>query len=323
MVCYQMLNNISVLNSGRFFCFSSLYWLSGMFTLIGTIYQNLTRVITTQPASPELLLEIIKKDKVDGLLTTPMHLAQFLSIPGLQSRDLDGVTEWLCGGAHVPAENRKRAENMLRNGEFVVGYGCSEIGGLASKSGESSKGVGQLTKGILLKVIDMDSGAHLGPGERGEICLKCRIPICGYFKNEEATKGSLIDGWFHTGDIGCVDDSGDLHVVDRKKDIMKVGNYQIDPSEIEKVIERMPDIVLVSVFAIPDPILTDAPAALAVKATGSQLSTRDVQEFVEKSLPSYKWLKGGVHFVEEMPTTPSGKILKRVCRDLVVSKGAH
>lgn len=319
-LCYQVFNTILDANQGRFFCFSSLYWLSGLASLLMTTYQNMTRVVTTQPFTPELLLEICKKNKLTGILTPPLQLAQVLRCPSLCSEDLDSLQDWLCGGAHVAEENCYRINEKMKNGKVTIGYGCSEIGGLGTKTSERYKSVGQLTRGMQVKIID-DSGRRLGPRERGEVCLKTRLPMCGYFGNEEATRNAIVDGWFHTGDIGYMDEGGDLHIVDRKKDIMKVGNYQIDPSEIENVILKSPEVVLVSVFALPDAVYTDAPAALIVKDSGSRLSQRDVEKIVEENLPRYKWLKGGVHFVEKMPTTPSGKIMKRVCRELVLNKG--
>lgn len=309
-------------NKGRFFSFSSLYWLTGLSTLLLTTFQNITRVITTKPTGPELLLEIIRERKVTHLLTSPMHLAQTIRSPALRSENLDSVEVWAVGGAHVPQDHCEEMSKMLRNGRIFIAYGCSEIAGLASKSRDTFDSVGQLTKGISLKLVDED-GQLLGPGERGEVCLKLCMPLCGYYNNEEVTRAAIVDGWFHTGDIGVMDGRGDLRIVDRKKDIMKVGNIQIDPSEIEKVIEKLPEIVQVSVFAIPDPIYQDAPAAMVVKSANSRLSNEDVREYVEKNLPTYKWLKGGVHFVDQMPTTPSGKILKRVCRDLVIGKGVN
>ena len=120
-----------------------------------------------------------------------------------------------------------------------------------------------------------------------------------------------------------MDEEGNLHIVDRKKDIMKVGNYQVDPSEIEKVIQKLPGVVLVAVFSIPHPVLTDAPAALVVKDAGAKLTEEDVLEWVEQNLSHHKWLKGGVHFVDQMPTTPSGKIMKRKCKELFDGVGVH
>lgn len=281
---------------------------------------NITRLVTVQSFSPDLMLKMVKKHKVTHLLTPPLQLALTLQRTDLDFSDLDSVLQWLCGGGHVPEENGMKINKLMKNGHITIGYGCSEIGGLATKTNARLDSVGQLVSGVSLKIID-EAGENLGVGERGEICLKPKYPNREYFRNPEATKESFKDEWFYTGDIGIMDEGGELHIVDRKKDIMKVGNYQIDPSELEMVIQKIPEVILVSVFGLPDPVYMDLPVAVIVKAAESSLTEGQVQDFVQKNLPSYKWLKGGVYFVDRMPITPSGKIMKRKCRELVISKG--
>lgn len=317
---YQLSNILSSeFEHGCAFSFSSLYWLSGWLVLLATTIGDSIRVITVQQFSPELLVDIIKTRKLSALVTPPLQLATVLRSGNLRSDDLNSVASWMVGGGHVAEENCLRMNEYLKNGRMVIGYGCSEVAGVVSTTSANYKSVGQLAKGVSLKIID-NNGQRLGPGERGEICLTTIQPICGYYNNEEATRSCVIDGWMHTGDVGYVDASGDVYVVDRIKDIFKVGNYHIDPSELEKVIEKIQGVVAVSVFGLPDPVYTNAAAAMVVTAKNAQLSAADVNAFVEKNLPSYKWLKGGVHFVEEMPMTSSGKILKRKCMEIVINK---
>lgn len=267
-------------------------------------------------------MEIIRKHRITAVLTPPLQLATTLQWKGLRSEDLDSITTWYVGGGHVPEGNCIHMNEYLRNGTVSIAYGCSEVGLATRLKTKNYKSVGQMTKGISLKIVDA-KGEHLGPGERGEICLKSRQAICGYFNNEEANRKSLISGWFHTGDVGFMDDDGDLYIVDRIKDMFKMGNYHINPSEIEKVIEKIPGVVSVSVFGIPDPVYTEVVTAVVVKAKDSTLSEGDVSSFVETNLPSYKWLRGGAHFVDNMPVTPSGKILKRICREMVMEKSTN
>lgn len=211
----------------------------------------------------------------------------------------------------------------LRNGSILVGYGCSEMGGICCQTATNFKAVGRLTQGNALKIVD-ENCANLGVGEHGEVCLKSVLPILGYFNNEEATSTSLINGWFHTGDIGYVNESGELYVVDRSKDIMKVDNYQVNPSEIESVIGEIPQVVLVSVFGVPHPIHSEVPTAMVIKSASAtseaSLTEKQIEMYVEKHLPEYKWLKGGVYFVDQMPTTASGKIIKRMCKEWVMNR---
>lgn len=314
---YQLLYSFFLEHSKSFFCFSTLYWLSGLATLLTTTCQNITRVITTQPFAPDRLLDIVKKYKVNTLLTPPSQLILILNSPELDSSCLESVNEWLCGGSHLSRQFAEQMNTHLNNGRVRILYGCSEIAGIASGTISNYDSVGKLSQGLSLKIID-ENGRNLGFNERGEICLKCSYPIQGYYRNEEANKTAIIDGWFHTGDVGYVDESGELYVVDRIKDIIKFNNYQIDPSGIEKVIEKIPGVMMVTVVSVPHVTYTDLPAAVIVKSPSANLTEEDVHEFTKVNMPSYKWLRGGVYFVDKMPMTPSGKVIKRKCRELIL-----
>lgn len=318
---YQVLSSFELKANRPFLCFSSLYWLSGVLSLVNTTHRNAIRIITTKPFSAPLMIELIKTYKVEGLLTPPSQMALLLNEESLCAADLDSVTEYLCGGSHVQPEMARQMNGMLCNGMVRIGYGMSEIGGVASMTttAEDLDCVGQLCNGMQLKVVD-ERGALLGVGERGELCMRCVFPILGYHGNETANRETIIDGWIHSGDVVYFDPAGNLHIVDRKKDILKYNNYQIDPSDIERVLMRLQGVIMVSVVGVPHPVHTDLPAAIIVKKDTSDLAEADVHTFVKDHLPNYKWLRGGVYFMDTIPLTASGKILKRRCKELVVDR---
>lgn len=167
-----------------------------------------------------------------------------------------------------------------------------------------------------------DAGNPLDIDQEGEILVRAGLcTFMGYYGNSEATAEMLdSDGWLHTGDIGRVDEDGLLYVVDRKKDIIKYNGYQISPTELETVIQSVPGIINVCVTGVPVPG-NDLPAALVVKRNdeaNAEIETVIV-ETVRARLGDYKQLRGGVYFVKELPMTPSGKILRRGCRDILVT----
>lgn len=125
------------------------------------------------------------------------------------------------------------------------------------------------------------------------------------------------NGWLHTGDIARVDEDGLVYIVDRKKDIIKYAGYQISPTEIETVILKVPGVVAVCVTGIPVPG-NDLPVALVVKALDSELTEEMIIDTVAESMVDFKHLRGGAYFVNAFPMTPSGKILRRKCRDIAV-----
>lgn len=232
---------------------------------------------------------------------------------GLNSDDLQSVEEWIVGGSYVAKGICEEMNGNLKNGRVHTAYGSSEVGGLIARTAEEYDSVGKLARGISVKIVD-DEGRQLGPNERGEVGIRCIVPMRGYYRNEKATKESFIDSWWYSGDVGIVDDKGYLRVVDRKKDVIKFMGHSVDPSEIERLILTLPGVVLVGVIGIPDPVYVDLPAAVIQKTKKSTLSEEVVTELVESSLSNHKWLRGGVHFIDKMPLSHSGKVLKRQLR---------
>lgn len=265
--------------------------------------KNSTRIVTQQPFSPELLLSIIKKNNVSALHTYPMAMLSLLRSEGLQAADLDSVQSFIVGGQHVSQESTHELNAKLKNGRMWEIYGSSEIGGHISVSGK-------LMLGVSVKIID-DEGALLGGNEHGEICVYCEVPMSGYYKNEKKTRDSFVDNWWHSGDIGFVDKNGDLHVLYRKKDTVRYMGHTVNPTEIKSVIQTLPGVVSVAVMGIADSICENLVAAVVQKDPNSDLSENKIIELVETSLSNPNWLRGGVHFVENMPLTFSGKLLKR------------
>lgn len=305
---------------GVYFSFSTLDWLTGTIALTTCLLHGVTRVITTQLFSPDLMVEIIKKHEVNGILSSPSHLAFVAQYEGIREGDLDSMREWMVGGSLVSSTFCEELNRHMRNGRVQIVYGTSEVGGLVSRTtSRKYDSAGKLGQGIMLKIVD-EEGCALGVNERGEVCLRCIVPMMGYYKDEAATQSSFSDSWWQSGDIGFVDESGFLHLVDRKKDIIKYMGHQVDPSEIECLIQTLPGVALVAVIGIHDPIQVDLPAAIILKTKGSTVNEDTVTQLVERNLSQHKWLRGGVHFVDTMPLTSSGKILKRQLKLQLESK---
>ena len=142
----------------------------------------------------------------------------------------------------------------------------------------------------------------------------------GYFKNPEATINTLKEGWLHSGDIAYYDESGKFYIVDRLKELIKVKGYQVPPAELEDLLRSHPDILDVGVIGIPDERKGEVPLAYVVKKPESDLSTQKIHSFVESHVVSYKRLAGGVQFIDSIPKTSSGKILRRNLKELYLSE---
>lgn len=139
----------------------------------------------------------------------------------------------------------------------------------------------------------------------------------GYYKNEEATNEMVTqDGWLRTGDIGHYDENGLFYISDRMKELIKVNAYQVAPAELEAILRDHPAILDAVVVGIPHPKCGEVPKAFVVKQIGSAISAEELQEFVAKQVVKYKQITGGIHFIESIPKTPTGKILRKDVKKL-------
>lgn len=228
----------------------------------------------------------------------------------------------MSAGSILHAEVEIRMNKYLTNCQVYSGYGMSEATGIVSVNYPKTKidSVGQLAPGLCVKII-ADDGTLCGINEDGEIVLDMKYKFIGYYDDDESTASTLDEnGFLHSGDIGHFDEDGYLYVVDRKKDILKYMNYQISPSEIENTVLKHPGVKHVCVVGVPDVVCIDLPAAVVVRNTDDiELNEGDIYDLVKSKLSDAKQLRGGVYFVDSIPMTPSGKLLRRLVREIVVN----
>merc|ERR1711962_10870 len=158
--------------------------------------------------------------------------------------------------------------------------------------------------------IDIDTGAALGVGQEGELCVAGPQVMKGYYRNEKATKETVIKGWLHTGDVAKYDENGQFYIVDRLKELIKVKGLQVAPSELEDLIRRHPGVNDVAVVGVPDERSGELPRAYVVRKTRGTLET-DIIDWVKERAAPHKHLAAGCMFVETLPKNQTGKILRR------------
>lgn len=276
----------------------------------------MTRVISYRPYNPEDALEMIHLYNIELLVAPPNQLALMLASPKFDKDHLKSVKLYFMLGSPLPFTLVNTLKDYLPHASIYNGYGMSEIcGGIAGGIAISKGNCGQLFDNIELKVID-ENNRQVGPYVVGEICARTLYKWSGYYGNPEATT-EIYDSerWIHSGDLGYVDEEGCVYVVDRKKDILKYNNFHFFPTEIEQVILELPDVVEVCVCGIPDILCNSLPAAAIVKSANSSLNEEQVYNHVTK-MAHYKHLRGGVYFVEKLPKTMSGKVLRRKVAEL-------
>ena len=262
---------------------------------------------------PGKALEIIERDKVTVFEGVPTMYAAMLNHPDREKFDTSSLELCASGGSAMPVEVMKAFEEAF-NCKVLEGYGLSETSPVASfnhPDRERKPGsIGTPIEGVEMKVVD-DDGNDVEQGEPGEIVIRGHNVMKGYWNKPDATEESISDdGWFKTGDMATIDSDGYFFIVDRKKDLIIRGGYNVYPREIEEVIYEHPAVAECAVIGVPhDDLGEEVGAAVALK-DGEDVSEDDLRAHVKDQVAAYKYPRQ-IWFVDELPKGPTGKILKR------------
>ena len=262
---------------------------------------------------PGKALEIIDRDRVTVFEGVPTMYAAMLNHPDRESFDTSCLELCASGGSAMPVEVMKAFEEAF-GCKVLEGYGLSETSPVASfnhPDRERKPGsIGTPIEGVEMKVVD-DDGGEVAQGEPGEIVIRGHNVMKGYWNRAEATEEAIDDeGWFKTGDMATIDEDGYFFIVDRKKDLIIRGGYNVYPREIEEVIYEHPAVREAAVVGVPhDELGEEVGAAIALK-DGEQASEDEIRAHVKDQVAAYKYPRV-VWFVDELPKGPTGKILKR------------
>ena len=217
----------------------------------------------------------------------------------------------------IPPEIKDRWEQMT-GVKMILGYGLSEASPETHNCPPQRVKPGTVGIPIIdtdARIVDEETGEiELPPGEVGELVIKGPQVMKGYLNRPEDNKEALRNGWLYTGDLALMDDEGYFRIVDRKKEIIKYKGYTIDPAEIEAVLYEHPAVKECAVVGKPDVLAGEIPKAYVVLKDGHKAHEKELIEFSEQKISAYKKIRE-VEFIEEIPKTQVGKILRRVLRD--------
>jgi long-chain acyl-CoA synthetase len=261
---------------------------------------------------PEKALEIIERDHVNVFEGVPTMYGAILHLSDRERFDTSSLQFCASGGSAMPVELMRDFEDALHC-KVLEGYGLSETSPVASfnhPDRERKPGsIGTPVEGVEMRVVD-EQGNEVPQGEVGEIAIRGHNVMKGYWNRQDATDEVMSDGWFRTGDMATVDDDGYFFIVDRKKDMIIRGGYNVYPREIEEVLYEHPAVREAAVLGIPhDQLGEEIGAAVALK-DDADASAEELQEYVKNQVAAYKYPRL-VWFVEDLPKGPTGKILKR------------
>jgi long-chain acyl-CoA synthetase len=258
------------------------------------------------------MLQHIQDDRITvEMAVAPIALA-IASNPRLESYDLSSLRFIMWGATPVSASVAETVTRRTGVG-WVPAYGTTELPVIACNPIDDARldSVGRPVPGVQVRVVSLQTGEQVGPGEVGEIQARADSLMAGYLPCE-ATRDVLCDGWYRTGDVGYLDAGGWLRITDRSKDMIKVRGFQVAPAEIEAVLHGHPAVEDCAVFGVPDG--ADGESVVAAVATREPVDAAELTERVGESLASYKRLSRIV-FVPEIPRLPSGKVLRRVLKE--------
>jgi len=277
---------------------------------------------------PEEVLATIERERVTHVFLVPTMAAALLAAPSFASRDLSSLRRIKLGGAATPPAITRALSERLPECRVTAGYGLSETSPILTAANRKAglaltaeadvllrSTAGMPIPGVQIEILDERNTPLPHDGQSaGEICVRSNSVAAGYWNLPDETARAMTGGWFHTGDIGVMDGSGYVTIVDRKKDIIVTGGENVASLEIEKAIYEHPAVFECAVIALPDAHWGEIPAAIVVLKPGHTLDGPALIAHCRSLLASFKVPKS-VRFVESLPKGGTGKILKRELRE--------
>lgn len=265
------------------------------------------------------VVDEIERSRVSTIWLAPAMVNAILALPDIESRDLSSVQSIIAGGEKMPIPLIERIQRTFPSAWFADAYGLTEsVSGdtfLDRDSTISKLGsVGRTCLHVEVQTWD-DDDRPVPAGERGEIVLRGPKIFKGYWRDPEATAKAFRGGWFHTGDVGIIDEDGYLYIVDRLKDMIISGGENIASSEVERVLYEHPAVLEAAVVGKPDPKWGEVPKAFVALREGATATPDELVDHCIANLAKFKVPKEVV-FIDALPRNPSGKVLKRELRDL-------
>ena len=274
-----------------------------------------TKAVLLRWFTPDRVLETIERFRVQSMAGVPTMYVYLLNYPEADRFDTSSMRSWGSGAAPLPLEIVEPFEKKF-GGRLMEGYGLTEASPVVSAhrlSGVRKLGsVGQPIPGVEVAILD-DADRALPAGDVGEVCVRGPNVMLGYYRLAEETAKTLRNGWLHTGDVGRLDDDGFLYIVERKKDLIIRGGFNIYPREVEEVLYAHPKVAEAAVVGMRDPLMGEDVLAFVALKPGAVEDADEIIAFCQARLAKFKCPKQ-VRFVPALPKSPIGKILRKELR---------
>ncbi|MGO3151722.1 MAG: o-succinylbenzoate--CoA ligase [Galactobacter sp.] len=314
--CFNVLIDYDVASTDVALMISPMFHVASLgMGVLPTLLKGATLVVETRFV-PSQVLQLVQKFKVTTLSGVPTTFQMLMEDPAWDTADLSSLRNLTCGGSAMP---KYVIDAYAEKGVgFTMNYGMTETSpGATSTPLEfalekiGASGLPQFF--VDVKIVE-PGGDELPAGQVGEILVQGPNVIKEYWNRPDAASSFEAEGWFHTGDLGRLDEDGFLFVTDRLKDMFVSGGENVYPAEVEAVLSGHPDLAAVSVIGVPHPKWGEAPHAFVVPRGSAEITAETIMEFLDGKLARYK-IPRTLTVVEDLPRTASGKIRKNLLRD--------
>lgn len=273
-------------------------------------------MVPIEQFDPEEVLKAVHEERCTALLGVPTMFIAELGHENYEDYDTSSLRTGIMAGSPCPEEVMRQVVNDMGAEEITIAYGQTESSPVITQTRTDDpielrvSTVGRKLPDVEVKILDLETGEEVEPGEQGDLCTRGYLVMKGYYKMPDKTEEVIDeDGWLHTGDLAVMDENGYVKITGRAKDMIVRGGENIYPREIEEFLYTHPEVSDVQVYGVPDERYGEQVAAAIIKKEGSSLTEDDIEEFCRENIARYKVPKY-VDFVEEYPMTASGKIQK-------------
>ena len=310
-----LLGSVAGIDSeARTYCFLPLYHIYGFNVIMNTTLASGSCLHFRERFDIKDCLDTVEREKITWLPVVPPIILALLARPDLKERQLQSLNVISVGAAPVAVSTAHRLAEAT-GVPVRQGYGLTETAGTATTNPADSpwdtvETAGTPVAGMEFKIVDPETGRQLAGSETGELAMRGPNVMLGYHNAPEENEKVLRDGWFHTGDIATIDELGRVHIVDRRREMIKYKGFQVTPAELESVMLEMVEIRDCAVVGKKDPVAVEIPKAFVVKRDGAALTKQQVIDYVAEQVAGYKKIRE-LEFVESIPRSPAGKILRR------------
>jgi len=273
-------------------------------------------MVILEKFDPLLIMTSVEQEKCTGLYGVPTMFIAVLEHPLFNKFDFSSLRTGIMAGSNCPIRVMEKVIDQMNMTEITICYGLTEASPVITQTRQHddirvrTETVGRALPHLEVKVIDLGTGKELPRGQQGEVCVRGYSVMKGYYNNPEATAQTIDEeGWLHSGDLGVMDEAGNLSITGRHKDMIIRGGENIYPREIEEFLYRMEGIRDVQVAAVPSEKYGEEVGAFVILNEGANLEPSDIQDFCRGKISRYK-IPRYVHFIDQYPMTASGKIQK-------------